>query len=97
MTGSILIHAGFTEPYPDGFPVSGDLIARFMDDPRPEGERRTRRRALGDLLWPRVAYRPRIMCPECRDGKPWNCHGTAWDDATDSETVCSTEPDKRVK
>ena len=27
-------------------------------------------------------------CPECRADKHRNCHGDAWDDATDSPTVC---------
>ena len=39
------------------YPISGDAIAEFLDDPwhhtSPTG-RRCRRLPLGDLLWPRV-------------------------------------------
>ena len=38
---------------PTAYPVSGDLIARFLDDP---GQHAGRRRfPLGDLLWVKVA------------------------------------------
>lgn len=33
------------------YPISGDKIAVFLDDP---GHGRVRRMELGDLLWPRV-------------------------------------------
>lgn len=32
-----------------------------------------------------------VQCPECRQGKPWNCDGTAWDNETDTVTTCSSE------
>ena len=36
-----------------------------------------------------------LLCPECRDGKPWNCAGFAFD-ADDNETPCQgTEPTER--
>lgn len=32
---------------------------------------------------------PVYQCPECRDGKPWNCTGWAIDD-DDNEVTCDT-------
>ena len=29
------------------------------------------------------------ICPECRNGKHFNCDSTAWDDATDAPTACA--------
>lgn len=37
----------------EGYPVSGDRIARHMDDPSPQHPH-TRRYPLGDLLWSMV-------------------------------------------
>jgi hypothetical protein len=38
----------------EGYPVSGDAIARHLDDPSPEHPT-TRRLPMGDRLWPAVA------------------------------------------
>lgn len=42
----------------DGYPISGDAIARHLDDP--SADRSTRRYPIGDLLWPMVRKDPPI-------------------------------------
>ena len=31
---------------------------------------------------------PKNICPECRDGKCFNCTNEAWDDEKDELTTC---------
>jgi hypothetical protein len=35
-----------------------------------------------------MSHNPRIVCPECRDGKHGNCIGYAMNDAINTVVVC---------
>lgn len=54
MSGHVVLDSdGLFLPKEPAYPVSGDAIARFLDDSH--SSRGTRRFPLGDLLWAKVA------------------------------------------
>lgn len=56
-------------------------------DPPKQRYRAQEYRRVKDRLLLQLAPAPKL-CPECQQGKHFNCDGTAWDERTDARTEC---------